>query len=125
MDGAANIAAAVIAIALAIAVGWLVWQRMKSSRIATVFAGFGLFAAVAAYVLAALADYPRPTPLEMALGKLLAIVCPTQFLLVICMDCDITGWSLVITYSVLAALNSGLYVLIAEGIMKLRKSRPS
>ena len=95
MEKAANIAAAFIEIAFAIAVGWLVWQRMKSSRIVTLFAAFGLFAAVAAYALAALADYPRPNPLEMALGKLLAIVCPTQFLLVMCMDCDVTvgGWS--------------------------------
>lgn len=125
MEEAVNIAAAVIEVVFAIAVGWLVWRRMKSSRIATLFAVFGLFAAVAAYALAALAHYPQRTPLEMALGKLSLIACPSQFLLWMCMDCDITGWWLVIAYSVLAALNAGLYVLIADRIMKLRKSRPA
>ncbi len=123
MEEAVNIAAAVIDVAFAIAVGWLVSQRMKSSRIATLLAVFGLFAAVAAYALEALSHYPRPTSLEIALFKLSVIICPPQLLLLMCPDCDIIGWWLVITYSMFATLNAGLYVLIADGIMKLRKSR--
>jgi hypothetical protein len=125
MEEAVNIAAAVIDVAFAIAVGWCVWQRMKSSRIATLSAVFGLFAAVAAYAFAALAHYPDQASLEIALSKLSVIICPPQVLLLICPDCDITGWWLVIAYSIFATLNAGLYVLIADGTMKLRKSRPA
>ena len=121
----ANIAAAVFYLAFALAASWLVWRRMKSSRIATLCALFGLFAAVATYALAALSHYPRPTSLEIALSWLSLIICPSQLLLLVCPDCDTTGWSLVITYSVLAPLNAGLYVLMADGIMRLRKSRPT
>ena len=120
-----NIVAAVVWLAFSVAVGWIVWQQMKFSRVATLFASFGLFAAVAAYALEALSHYPRPTSLEIALSWLSLIICPSQLVLLVCPDCDITGWSLVITYSVLAVFNAGLYVLIADGIVTLRKSRPA
>jgi hypothetical protein len=125
MEEAVNIAAAVIDVAFAIAVGWVVWQRVKSSRIAALLAVFGLFATVAAYALAALSHYPDQTSLEIVLFKLSVIICPPQLLLLMWVDSDITGWWLVITYSIFATLNASLYVLIADGIMKLRKSRPA
>ena len=124
-EAAGRIAAAVFYLAFAFAASWLVWRRMKPSRIATLCALFGLLAAVATYALEAFSHYPRPTSLEIALSNLSLIICPSQLLLLVCPDCDITGWSLVVTYSVLAPLNANLYVLMADGIMRLRKSRPA
>jgi len=79
-------------------------------------------AAVASYAYAAFHDNTKPmTVFDFALTTVSVILCPTQFIFVMCIDCEVIGWDGFILYSIIGALNVALYGLVGVAVAHLRQ----
>ena len=89
-------------------------------------ASLGLIATVVSYLYADLYDYTVPmNGIHLTIAWILLVLCPPQFLFVMCIDCEVIGWGGVILYSIVGALNAALYALIAFIGYSLLTSRNS
>jgi hypothetical protein len=85
------------------------------------FALLGLSTTAASYVYALYA-YTKPmNGLDFVLTVVSMIFCPPQLIFVMCIDCEVTGWSGFTMYSIIAALNMPLYALIGKIVAYSRK----
>jgi hypothetical protein len=50
--------------------------------------------------------------IRLTIAWILLVLCPPQFLFVMCIDCEVVGRGGVILYSIVGALNAALYALI-------------
>lgn len=71
------------------------------------------------YAYAAFYDYAEPTN---GLTVILIIVCPTQLLFLLCIDCEVIGRGGLIMYSIVGVLNAALYSVIGALVVGLRKT---
>lgn len=94
------------------------WQIIVGSA----FLGFAI--AGVSYAYAALHDYAKPmNAFDFTLVVLSMVLCPPQLLFAACIDCEVIGWGGFIMYSIVGALNAGLYAVIASIVLSLRKSK--
>ena len=85
------------------------------------FAALGLLVALVLYVRALVYDYTKPiSPIDQALGIASFIFCPPTLLLVLCIDCEITGWDGLFIFTIIGFLNAALYAGIAAALVGLR-----
>ena len=90
------------------------------------FALLGLVIAAICYAYAAFYDYTKPmNALTFAIGAISMILCPPQFLLVACIDCEAIGLDGFIVYSIIGILNAALYSVIGALVGRLRKTKSS
>lgn len=76
-------------------------------------ASLGLFATGVSYLCAHLYDYTAPMDgIHLTIALILVVLCPPQLLFAMCIDCEVIGWSGVILFSIVGALNATLYALI-------------
>jgi len=100
--------------------------KHKPWRIIAAFALMGLVIAAAPYGAAAFDDYTKPmTGLRLAFWTLSMILCPPQFLFVLCIDCEVIGMDGFIMYSIIGVLNAALYAVIGAAFVGLRRGLSS
>ena len=58
---------------------------------------------------------------DFALTTVSVILCPTQLIFVMCIDCEVIGWDGFILYSIIGALNVALYGLVGVAVAHLRQ----
>ena len=81
--------------------------------------------AVATYAYHSVVHYTDPmNRRDVALNELFFILCPAQVVIGFCIDCKPTGTGGLIMYSIVAALNAGLFVLVGFGTISLRNEPP-
>jgi phage tail sheath gpL-like len=83
------------------------------------FALLGLATAAASYAYALFHDPGKPLNV---LDVASMVLCPTQFVFAMCIDCEVTGWDGFTTYSIIGALNMALYAVIGKIVSYSRKS---
>ena len=94
----------------------------KPWRTIACFALLGVAIAGASYAYAALFDPNKPmTGFHFVLTLVSVILCPPQLLFATCIDCEVTGWDGFIMYSIIGALNAGLYATIGVAVVGLQK----
>ena len=94
-------------------------------KIITTFSLFGLAVAGASYAYAVFDDYTKPmNGFRFVLWTISMILCPPQFLFVLCIDCEVIGTGGAIMYSIVGVLNAALYAVIGAIFLRLRR-RPS
>lgn len=85
------------------------------------FALLGLLVALILYFRALRFDYTKPlSPMDRALGLASFIFCPPTLLLILCIDCEITGWDGLIIFTIIGFLNAALYAAIGAAFVSLR-----
>jgi len=100
-------------------------RDLESWQIIVGFALIGLVAAVASYAYAAFHDNTKPMNVfDFALTTASVILCPTQLIFVMCIDCEVIGWDGFILYSIIGALNVALYALVGAAVAAMRQ-KPS
>jgi hypothetical protein len=86
----------------------------QPTKAIVISASLGLIAAGVSYLYADLYDYTVPmNGIRLTIQWILLVLCPPQFLFVMCIDCEVIGWGGVILYSIVGALNAALYALFA------------
>jgi hypothetical protein len=101
------------------------FRDLESWQIIVGFALIGLVAAGASYAYAAFSNYSKPMNVfDFALITVCVILCPTQLVFVMCIDCEVIGWDGFILYSIIGALNVALYGLVGSAVAHLRQ-KPS
>jgi hypothetical protein len=66
--------------------------------------------------------YTKPlTTIEAVLGVAFFVFCPPTLLFVMCIDCEVSGWSGVFMYSIISLLNAALYAVVAAIVVNLWK----
>jgi len=89
-------------------------SKRQPWQIVVGFALVGLAVAGVCYAYAALHDYNKPmSGFDLALLIVSIVLCPSQLLFALCIDCEAIGLNGLIMYSIIGALNAGLYALIA------------
>jgi hypothetical protein len=100
--------------------------KRKPWKIVAAFALTGLVIAAASYWAAALEDYTKPmTGFRLVLWTTSLILCPPQFLFVLCIDCEVIGMGGFIMYSIIGALNAALYAVVGAAFVGLRRGPSS
>ena len=61
---------------------------------------------------------------DFALMTVSVILCPTQLIFVMCIDCEVIGWDGFILYSIIGGLNVALYALVGAAFAAMRQ-KPS
>jgi hypothetical protein len=94
---------------------------LKSWQIIVGFAFLGLVAAGASYGYAAFYDYTKlMNAFDFALTTVSVILCPTQLVFAMCIDCEVIGWGGFVMYSIIGVLNVALYALIGTAVAHMR-----
>jgi hypothetical protein len=90
------------------------------------FSLLGLVIAGAVFVYALSFDYTKPlAPKDSAIGIAWFILCPPTLLFAMCIDCEVSGWGGVVIFSIVGALNAGIYGAIGSVVDSLkRKAKP-
>lgn len=100
------------------------WPRERW-QIVSSFALLGLTVAAACYLYAAFSDYTKPTNvIDVLVGILSLIFCPTQLLFVGCIDCEVVGWDGFVLYLIIGVLNAALYALVGLVVASLKMHPP-
>ena len=98
------------------------FRDLESWQIIVGFALIGLVVAGTSYACAAFYDYSKPMNVfDFALTTVSVILCPTQLIFVMCIDCEVIGWNGFILYSIIGALNVALYGLVGAAVAAMRK----
>lgn len=98
----------------------------KASKIIAAFALFGLVVAAASYAFAAFDDYTKPmNGFRFALWTTSMILCPPQFLFILCIDCEVIETDGLVMYSIIGVLNAALYAAIGAMFVRLRRGPSS
>ena len=94
----------------------------KRPRLIIGYAFLGLIIAAAYYLDATTRNYSKPIGAMGAILWLLSIVlCPPSLLFAWCLDCEVIGWNGIIMYSIIGALNAGLYAAVGAAVTARRK----
>ncbi len=93
----------------------------KSWKTIMGFSLLGLAIAAVLYVRVQFYDYSKPPDLkDLGLGIASLVVCPPTLLLLICIDCVVTGWSGLIIFSIIGLLNAAIYAGIGAIVVRRR-----